>query len=152
VEGGVTLEIRELGPADHEIWADCAAALFSDQPRETLLAEIRRDAGRGLGKVRAWVARRDGAVCGYAETSLRHYANGCEQQPVVFLEAIWVTPEARRSGVGRALADHVADVARSEGFSELCSDALLDNQVSHAAHRAWGFEETERVVYFRRAL
>jgi aminoglycoside 6'-N-acetyltransferase I len=35
---------------------------------------------------------------------------------------------------------------------ELASDALLDNNGSHAMHEALGFTETERVVYFRKAL
>jgi aminoglycoside 6'-N-acetyltransferase I len=34
----------------------------------------------------------------------------------------------------------------------LASDALLDNGASHAMHRALGFEETERVVFFRKPL
>ena len=84
--------------------------------------------------------------------SLRPYANGCDGRPVAFLEAIWVAPEARRTGVGRALVDHLGAVARGAGLDELGSDALIDNHVSHAAHRAWGFDETERVVCFRRAL
>ena len=40
----------------------------------------------------------------------------------------------------------------ARGFREIGSDALLDNEASHAAHRDWGFSETERVVYFRKAL
>ena len=55
-------------------------------------------------------------------------------------------------GVARALVESVAQWARSAGCAELASDSLLDNPLAHAAHRALGFEETERVVYFRRAL
>jgi hypothetical protein len=29
---------------------------------------------------------------------------------------------------------------------------VLENSISHVVHRALGFEETERVVFFRRAL
>ena len=58
----------------------------------------------------------------------------------------------RRSGVGKALLDRIEAWAQGRGFKELCSDALLSNVVSHAAHAAWGFEETERVVYFRKPL
>jgi aminoglycoside 6'-N-acetyltransferase I len=32
------------------------------------------------------------------------------------------------------------------------AEALIDNHESHALHRALGFAETERVVFFRRAL
>jgi aminoglycoside 6'-N-acetyltransferase I len=38
------------------------------------------------------------------------------------------------------------------GCTELASDALLDNQTSHAMHEALGFVETERVVYFLKPL
>ena len=152
MEGRVTVDIRELGPADFALWADCAHALWPDQPREALLADIRRYAGPGIGEARAWAASRGGAVCGYAELSLRPYANGCEGRPVPFLEGIWVAPAARRTGVGRALVRHLAAVVRAEGFVELGSDALIDNLASHAAHMAWGFAEAERVVHFRLPL
>jgi len=42
--------------------------------------------------------------------------------------------------------------ALQEGLSELASDSLLDHPAAHAAHQALGFAETERAVYFRRAL
>ena len=148
----MTVEIGELGSADHEFWADCAHALWPDKARASLLAEIRAHSGSGLGEARAWAASRDGRVCGFAELSLRPYANGCEGRPVAFLEAIWVAPDARRTGVGRPLVDHLAGIARAQGLGELGSDALIDNRISHAAHRAWGFAETERVVHFRRPL
>jgi aminoglycoside 6'-N-acetyltransferase I len=41
---------------------------------------------------------------------------------------------------------------RDQGCREFASDALLDNSGSLAAHAACGFEETERVVYFRKRL
>jgi aminoglycoside 6'-N-acetyltransferase I len=148
----MTLEIRELGPSDFDVWADCAHALWPETPRDTLLAEIRAHAGAGLGQARAWAAFRDGVPVGWAELGLRPYANGCDDRPVAFLEAIWVAAEARRTGVGRALIRHLADLARADGRTELGSDALINNHISHAAHRAWGFAETERVVHFRLPL
>jgi aminoglycoside 6'-N-acetyltransferase I len=38
------------------------------------------------------------------------------------------------------------------GFREVGSDTPIANLPSQAAHRAWGFSETERVVYFRKLL
>ena len=38
------------------------------------------------------------------------------------------------------------------GLLEGLYDALLDNTASHAMHEALGFEETERVVCFRKSL
>ncbi|MGH8854579.1 MAG: GNAT family N-acetyltransferase, partial [Telluria sp.] len=42
--------------------------------------------------------------------------------------------------------------AREQGCTEMASDAMIDNTASHAMHLALGFEETERVVYFRKPL
>ena len=40
---------------------------------------------------------------GFAEISIRDYANGCRAQPVPFLEGIWVIKPYRRQGVVFAL-------------------------------------------------
>jgi aminoglycoside 6'-N-acetyltransferase I len=101
----------------------------------------------------AFVAERStGGLCGFAEASVRRYANSNDESPCAFLEGWWVDSDVRRSGVGRALVAAVEDWARVKGFHELGSDALLDNTLSHLAHRALGFEERERVIYFRKML
>ncbi len=90
---------------------------------------------------------------GFAEASVRHdYVNGTSSCPVAFLEGIYVAPEFRRAGVARQLVSAVIGWAESCGFTELASDADISNEESHAMHRALGFEETERVVFFRRNL
>jgi aminoglycoside 6'-N-acetyltransferase I len=101
----------------------------------------------------AFVAERDdGRLCGFAEASIRRYANSNDESPCAFLEGWWVDEDVRRSGIGRALVAAVEDWARAKGFTELGSDALLDNPLGHTAHRALGFEERERVIYFRKWL
>ena len=79
-------------------------------------------------------------------------SNGTDTSPVAFLEGIYVEPRLRRKGIGAALVAAVCAWARRMGCRELASDALLENEGSHAVHRALGFEETERVVFFRKAL
>jgi aminoglycoside 6'-N-acetyltransferase I len=94
-----------------------------------------------------------GDSLGFAEAMLRtDNVNGCATSPVAFLEGIYVEPSARRQGVARALADVVEQWARQMGCREFASDALLENVSSHCMHRGLGFEETERVVYFRKDL
>lgn len=93
------------------------------------------------------------AAVGFAEATIRRdYVEGCETSPVVFLEGVYVRPEARRGGVAQALADAVAEWGKVKGCTEFASNALLDNSDSHRFHAAIGFAETERVVFFRRAL
>jgi len=99
------------------------------------------------------VAREGETVIGFTEAAIRRdYVNGCETSPVAFVEGIYVSPGQRRRGVARAMIAAVEDWARRQGLSELAAAALLDNAQSHAMHNALGFGETERVVYFRKAL
>lgn len=95
----------------------------------------------------------DGSAAGFVEASRRvDYVNGTSTSPVAFLEGLYVTPSARRQGVARALVAEVERWAAAQGCSELASDSPIENVTAHAAHRALGFQETERVVYFRRTV
>ena len=101
----------------------------------------------------AFLAYDNGAAVGLAEVALRHdYVNGCDSSPVGFLEGIYVAPEARRRGVAWMLLTQAKAWVGSQGCSEFASDASVDNLGSHAMHRAPGFEETQRVVFFRQKL
>jgi aminoglycoside 6'-N-acetyltransferase I len=133
-------------PLRHALWPDTsraehaaeAAALLRSKDHLTLLALV------------------DGEPAGFAEAALRRsYVNGCDTalgESVAFLEGIYVDPPFRRQGIARSLCERIADWARALGVTELASDALIDNEDSHAMHRALGFIETQRVVFFRRAL
>ena len=92
-----------------------------------------------------------GQAVGLAEASVRaDYVNGAHSSPVAFLEGLYVAPEARRKGIARSLVSAVSQWARGVGCTELASDASLDNESSHAVHLALGFQQTERVVFFRK--
>jgi aminoglycoside 6'-N-acetyltransferase I len=68
------------------------------------------------------------------------------------LEGLYVIPDARRQGVATELVAAVAAWGIELGCSELASDALLENELSHSVHKALGFVETERVLFFRKSL
>ncbi len=92
-------------------------------------------------------------ICAFAEAGLRHdHVNGCDTSPVGFLEGIYVSPDKQKTGLGRRLVDAVEAWARARGCRELASDADLDNHDSIAFHGTTGFEETARVVCFRKQL
>ena len=94
-----------------------------------------------------------GQAVGFSETAIcTDYVNGTHSSPVAFLEGLYVVPEERRQGIGRDLVSAVERWALDVGCRELASDASIENQVSHTVHRALGFEETERVVFFRKLL
>ena len=94
-----------------------------------------------------------GNALGFVEVSLRSDSvNGTSSSPVGFLEGIYVVPQARRQGIARILVAEAERWATSVGCSEFASDALINNTRSHAMHAALGFEETERVVFFKKTL
>lgn len=91
-------------------------------------------------------------VVGFAEVRLREYAEDCRTSPVGYLEGIYVVPEQRVRGVGRALVAAGEAWARARGCTEMGSDRELENEVSGAFHEAVGYEETVRMVCYRKSL
>lgn len=136
---------------DDRDWLSLRSKLWPEVPEAEHLRDMADVLARGHLVLLA--VRADGARTGFVEASRRvDYVNGTSSSPVAFLEGLYVEPAARREGVARALVAEVLRWAATEGCSELASDSPIDNLSAHATHRALGFEETERVVYFRRAL
>jgi aminoglycoside 6'-N-acetyltransferase I len=145
------LTIRELTSADHAAWCRMRRLLWPDETErghDDAIDEI-LNAGDAWGFI---AEAADNEPLGFAEISVRKAANGCESQPVPFLEGIWVEPRSRRRRVGARLIAHIEAFLAARGFRELGSDSLIENQAAHEAHARWGFSETERVVYFRKSL
>lgn len=146
------IAIVQAGPEHLDGWAALRHALWDDLSPGEHRSEAEEQLSE-LERLLNLIALDGGKIVGFAEAALRHdYVDGCETSPVVFLEGIYVDAAARGQGVARRLCDAVADWGRARGCSEFASDALADDVQSHAFHRAAGFAETERVVYFRREL
>ena len=94
----------------------------------------------------------EGRAVGFAELSIRAYAEGCETDRVAFLEGWYVEPEYRGRGAGRALVEAADAWAAAQGCTEFGSDALIDNTASAAAHAAVGFEEVAQIRCFLKRL
>jgi aminoglycoside 6'-N-acetyltransferase I len=95
----------------------------------------------------------NGALIGFLEVGLRSHADGCDPaRPVGFVEGWFVQEQFRNRGVGRELMRSAMDWARAQGCLEMASDALIDNEGSHRAHEALGFEVVDRCVHFRKEL
>jgi len=132
-------------------WLSLRARLWPGAAVHELLRDMEESSARAHFVRLAYLD--GGNAVGFVEASRRNdYVNGTSSSPVVFLEELYVEPACRRKGVARALVTEVERWAVDRGCSELASDSPIANLVAHAAHRALGFEETERVVYFRRAL
>lgn len=89
-----------------------------------------------------------GDPVGFAELSIRSYAEGCESDRVAYLEGWFVAEGVRRRGVGRALVAAAEAWGRAQGCVEFASDTEPENATSAAAHLALGFEDAGLVRCF----
>ncbi len=140
------LAADNAAPASHPAGLFCERSIppLRHQPSEPLEVFLYRSVAALIGDQRSARPPQYNAI--------RAYANGCESQPVPFLEGIWVNAQFRRQGIGAGLIKHIEAFLLARGFWELGSDTPIDNDSSQAAHLGWEFSETERVIYFRKTL
>ncbi|WP_263409472.1 aminoglycoside 6'-N-acetyltransferase [Terriglobus tenax] len=144
------IEVRRAVYDDIAAWAEMRHQFWPDTSVEEHRAELEQAL---IDQTQAaYLAVCDNASVGFAEISIRSYANGSTQQPVPFLEGIWIEPDYRQKSIGRQLVRAIEEDLKMRGYVEICSDSGLENIQSQKAHLTWGFEETERVVYYRKAL
>ena len=121
-------EIRRLEERDRQAWLALRLALWpredSDQFEDDISGILADpDAMPAFGAF-------DGdRLIGFAEAGERPFGDGCRTAPVGWLEGIYVDPDYRRHGIGRALVAAVTDWAKSCGYSELGSDAAIENDI-----------------------
>jgi aminoglycoside 6'-N-acetyltransferase I len=154
-----SIQVRPVEPGDRAEWITLRLALWPDEDEQTHRAAVERyfATSRSLGSMPeavfvATLAGADPAMVGFAEVSRRSYAEGCETSPVGFLEGWYVIAERRGAGAGRALLAAAEAWARGLGCREFASDAVAENTLSAAAHRALGFEEVVVIRCFRKSL
>ncbi len=69
-------------------------------------------------------------------------------RPGIYIEDIYVRPEFRRSGIGRALLRHIAGAAKSSGFGRL-EFAVLDWNPARGFYEHLGARAMSDWVFYR---
>lgn len=148
------IHVRSATPDDTSDWLRMREALWPEgEPSEHATEIARFFAGALNMPLEVLLAVDDaGKAVGFAELSIRNYAEDCTTDRVAYLEGWYVVPDWRRRGVGKALVEAAEAWARAQGCTEFGSDALLDNETSAAAHLALGFKETVQIRCFRKQL
>ena len=97
--------------------------------------------------------RDNGKAVGFAQCQLRHdYVEGTQTSPVGYLEGIYVAPDYRKQGYGKALVTACEGWAKEQGCTEFASDCPLKNTLSIQFHLGSGFQEANRIVCFTKQL
>lgn len=148
------VSVRAARPRDVAALVRMRRALWPDGSAAEHRSElVRFFAGRSRNSLGILIAEtRARRVVGFAEVSIRPYAENCRTDRVGFLEGWWVDPARRRRGVGRLLVEAAEAWARRRRCVEFASDSLPGNRGSIAAHRALGFADAGTIVCFRKDL
>jgi aminoglycoside 6'-N-acetyltransferase I len=152
LRAGNSAGVRHATRGDEASLARLRHALWPDGSEAEHRQEVERfltDLGRRGAML---VAEGESSLLGFAEVSIRAYAEGCRTDRVGYLEGWFVEPAARQRGIGRQLVAAAEAWARSQGCIEFASDAEEDNELSAAAHRALGFAEVGLIRCFRKDL
>ncbi len=96
-------------------------------------------------------APNDEAV-GFIEVSLRNVVDGCLGGPVGYVEGIYLVPSWRGLGLGPGMIEAVGEWFRSQGCRDMATDAELENTDAQEFWSDLGFEETWRIVQYRKSL
>jgi aminoglycoside 6'-N-acetyltransferase I len=146
----MNIAIRTAAPDDRDEWMRLRFELWPHCPPERHELEVTQ-ALSGAGIVALGFV--DDELAGFAEVSVRSdHVEGTACSPVAYLEGWFVRPAHRGRGVGRALITFAELWAISRSFSELASDAELQNSRSIALHATLGFREVGRSVHFVKGL
>jgi aminoglycoside 6'-N-acetyltransferase I len=146
--------IRHVTRSDAAPWLSMRCALWPEGSETEHREEIERFlAGETSMPLAVLIARDEsGQAVGFAELSIRPYAEDCVTDRVAFLEGWYVGPQFRRRGIARALVEVAEQWAIEQGCTEFASDALVDNEVSAIAHAKCGFQEVAVIRCFKKRL
>lgn len=91
-------------------------------------------------------------IMGFVELSARNIVDGCLSSPVAYLEGLYLKPEHRGKGFGKAILRRLVKWCVAQGFSELATDTEIANTKAQRFYESVGFEVVDRVVEYRLEL
>lgn len=145
------INIRPAGPADFDVLLRLIDALADyeklQRPDEHARARLRRDGAGDAPLFRAYLGELDGSPVAYAIT-YRTYSSFLAL-PTLFLEDLFVLPDARGHGVGSALFRHVAGIAVDEGCGRMEWVVLDWNRVAIDFYERMGARRLDEWYTYR---
>jgi GNAT superfamily N-acetyltransferase len=134
LERAMHIEIRPLQPSDRAVWEELFDAYAAFYKTTTTPA----------GKQATWewifsaedfwadLALQNGKVVGLCQYQLMH--RSLSGAKVVYLSDLYVRPDLRGGGIGRAMIDHVIGFAKSNGFTNV---RWLTQEFNYAGRRLY---------------
>jgi GNAT superfamily N-acetyltransferase len=130
----MTTTIRPLQPEDREVWEELFDA-YAAYYKTSVTAEGKAGVWDWIfGAEDFWcdLAMLDGRIVGLCQYQLMH--RSLSGAKVVYLSDLYVRPDVRGGGVGRAMIDHVMGFARARGLSNV---RWLTQEFNYAGRRLY---------------
>lgn len=116
-----SLTLRELRATDRpqwaELWRDYLAFYETALPEPAYTRAFERMLSGADGEFHGIVAEHGGALIGLAHALLHRH--GWREEPVCYLQDLYVAPAARGTGAGRALIEAVYTYADDQGAADV---------------------------------
>ncbi|MDR2015174.1 MAG: GNAT family N-acetyltransferase [Azoarcus sp.] len=146
----MSIDIRPITPDDvpaiaslaRTTWLNAYANILSPEQIDYMLAQ-RYDHARlrtEAGDPQKWLRQAclDGILAGFA---------ACEIHKGEFkLDKLYIHPDMQRKGIGAALVNHVATLARERGFSAMILAVNKQNEQGIHAYTQYGFRVRDKTV------
>lgn len=134
------MQIRKAVPADGPAYLALVRALAEYEhlapPDDAACARLLAHAFGESPLYELWVAALDARVVAYAVT-FRAYST-FRARPTLWLEDLFVHPDARRQGLARAMLDHLRAVALDRGCGRMEWTVLDWNAPAKRCYQSWG--------------
>lgn len=147
--------VRMARPSDLDTIVGLRLALLREHPDHPIYGRLRPDAERRARSVFAsqlaslaetmFLAERDGAVVGILRVAESTASPLLDPGRYAYVSSAFVTPEARRAGVLRALLAEAERWCEARGLSDMRLHTVAGDHVSETAWERLGFGAVETV-------
>jgi len=141
-------DIRLAGPADLEILVPLfdAYRVFYHTPSDPDAARRFLGARLSAGDSRIYLAIRNGRAVGFAQ--LYPSFSSLSMKRLWILNDLYVDPEARRSGAGKALMSAAEAFAREDGAKGLALATQIENHTAQGLYAKMGYRRDEGFFHY----
>ena len=143
--------IRPATPGDIENMAAMGVKLWPEETVESLRTDFSEISGSSKDCV--FLSEENNQPVGFIHVSVRHdYVEGSSSSPTGYVEAVYVAPDHRQTGVGKALLAEAEKWCLQKGCIEIGSDTEIENTISQIFHLGAGFTRSNVLVTFIKKL
>jgi ribosomal protein S18 acetylase RimI-like enzyme len=146
--------VREAGPADADVVAPLfdAYRVFYRQPSDPALARAFVGARLARAESVIFLAERDGRAVGFVQLYPLFSSTATRPRRLWLVNDLYVAPDVRGGGVGRALMARARALAEATDAAGLELSTARDNTVAQGLYEALGYRQDREFLRYELGL